>query len=65
MARLIFTIRIIGALSFLACLFFFLDGSGNTAIVLGTLAASCVVVVITAEVAPLLQHFFLKKRRSQ
>jgi hypothetical protein len=65
MGRLIIIIRIIGALSFLACLFFFLDGSSDTAIQLGALATSCVAVVLTAELVSLYHNFFLRKRRSQ
>jgi hypothetical protein len=64
MGRLILIIRIIGALTFLASLFFFLDGSSDTAIQLGALATSCVAVVLAAELANLYQSFFLRKRRS-
>ncbi len=64
MARFILITRIIGALAFLTSLFFFLNGSVETAVIFGTIAVSCVVVVLAGQLATLYQNHFLKKRRS-
>ncbi len=64
MARFILITRIAGALAFLTSLFFFMNGSTETALIFGTLAVFCVAVVLAGQLANLYQNHFLKRRRS-
>ncbi len=63
MARFILITRITGALAFLTSMFFFMDGSPETAVIFGALATLCVAVVLAGQLANLYQSYFLKKRR--